>query len=281
MRTRNIFRIAITVGVALLSLFLVLFVNKIEYGLILMLVLVIGYLVWKAFIQHSEEAEKILLLANSEKDKEIQNLKKQLESEKQTTLNITEVKNICKIINQEVHFSFLRHVTHTEEYDGDNYTFNGVIEIEGKALFGIDFDKLKYKIESGVLYVGQEQSNYAISCEFTPTWLFSVFLKDRKTVDRFLFGKKHEGAKENDYSIRRLPEISTELMSSIQKDISQRRIAELVPNIEQTKKTLQSVLQSKYPNYTIKLVDVDTQDSSFHSLSTLSGPELIYLEQRT
>lgn len=277
---RKILRIVIAVAVVLLSLFLILFLNKTEYGLILMLVLVIGYLIWKAFIQRREEAEETLLLANSEKDKEIENLRRQLENERQSTLNITDVRNVCKYINQEVEFLFYRPVIRSEEYDGNGYTFKGVAEIKGKAFFGIDFDKLKYKIESGVLYVGQEQSAWAISCEFTPTWLFRVFLKDSKVVDRFLFGKKHEGAKEDDYSIRRLPEISTELMSSIQRDISQRRIAELVPNIEQTKKTLQIALQNKYPNYTIKLVDVEPQDASFQSINSLSEPELSLLDSR-
>lgn len=277
-RKRKVFRWLIAITIVLLSLFLIFFMNKIEYALILLLFLVIGFLVWKAYIQRNEERDMQLLWENEEKERQIKNLKNQLESQRQSSLNLEDVRNVFKVINQEVEFSFYRPVRHYEDYDVDSYTFNGIVKIEGKALFGVDFDNLKYKIESGILYVGQEKNKYAISCEFTPTWTFQIFLKDSKVKHRKLFGDKYIDAKENDYTIRRLPELSTELMKNVQEDITQRRITELTPNIEQTKVTLQNVLANKFPEYKIELVDVEAEDSSYQLLSSLKPLELNLIE---
>ena len=70
----------------------------------------------------------------------------------------------------------------------------------------------------------------------------------------------------------------TELLKNVQEDITQRRITELTPNIEQTKVTLQNVLANKFPEYKIELVDVEAEDSSYQLLSSLKPLELNLIE---
>ena len=152
--------ITTAVLVLLLALRLVFYRETLWIGLILLLVGLISFLVWKAFIKNSSEDLKRSKRRGAELEQEVENLRRQiaglsreLEEKGRSPLNVVELSPILHLAVMNIDSSFVR--TFIREDDENGLTFNGALRADICAEYGIKLEEVgfRYDADSNSLYL--------------------------------------------------------------------------------------------------------------------------------
>ena len=122
-----------------------------KYGLILFCILLVAFLVWKAFIQGSKEDLKRseqrgdeLADEVSRLQKTVSDLSRELAEKSRTRLNVLDLKPIMHLAVLNLDTSFTR--TYVRE-SGDGMTFNGALRADICAEYGIRLEDVRFRYD--------------------------------------------------------------------------------------------------------------------------------------
>ncbi len=146
MKFKNLRAYLIVAG--LVALGLILLLNKVLIaGLIMLGIGGIIFSMWEFFLKEKEKQLDELAREMKRIQTENNALKQDLDELSRRRLNITEVNEILELGLIEVDTSFKRTVNRNLEIDRKQVQFIGVLHVDFVAKYGIDFKKLKYRID--------------------------------------------------------------------------------------------------------------------------------------
>ncbi len=137
----------VVVVLVVLSAILLLFNKAVVTGLIVLGTGVILVSFWELFLKEKENKIDQLSREIQLMKEENQNLKQTVDELSNRRLNITEVNEILDLGLIEVDTSFKRTVNKALKEGDRNVQFIGVLRVDFTAKYGIDFRKLKYRID--------------------------------------------------------------------------------------------------------------------------------------
>ena len=151
------FRTVAVIIVAILLLavgVLLLFASStLKYGVILIAGIVLGYLVWKAFIKNGREELIKSEQRNDELTNQLSELRRELDTLRHSPLNVASLTPVLHLSVLNVDTSFTR--TYVREDKERSLVFNGALRADICAEYGVRLEDVRFKYEpdSDTLYV--------------------------------------------------------------------------------------------------------------------------------
>lgn len=219
--------ITAAVLVLLLALRLVFYRETLWIGLILLLVGLISFLVWKAFIKNSSEDLKRSKRRGAELEQEVENLRRQiaglsreLEEKGRSPLNVVELSPILHLAVMNIDSSFVR--TFIREDDENGLTFNGALRADICAEYGIKLEEVgfRYDTDSNSLYLANFHPGLISFSKKQLSWEIANSYASRSILGRHFSSASHPAAKA--FTAR----MCRELRDGLEKEIDERKIAE-------------------------------------------------------
>ena len=134
---------AILILVGLIALF-----NKVfAAGLIIIGIGILVFSVWEFFLKEKEAKMDMLIKEIERINSENKSLKKEMVELSNRKLNISDVNDILELGLIEVNTNFKRTVTENLQVGDKTVQFIGVLHVDFIAKYGVDFRKLKYRID--------------------------------------------------------------------------------------------------------------------------------------
>jgi len=219
--------ITAAVLVLLLALRLVFYRETLWIGLILLLVGLISFLVWKAFIKNNSEDLKRSKRRGAELEQEVENLRRQiaglsreLEEKGRSPLNVVELSPILHLAVMNIDSSFVR--TFIREDDENGLTFNGALRADICAEYGIKLEEVgfRYDADSNSLYLANFHPGLISFSKKQLSWEIANSYASRSILGRHFSSASHPAAKA--FTAR----MCRELRDGLEKEIDERKIAE-------------------------------------------------------
>lgn len=229
--------ILLAVVVLLIALKLVFYRETLWIGLILLLAGLIGFLVWKAFIQNGREDLRRSERKGKALEEEVGSLKRQiaglyreLEEKGRSPLNVVELSPILHLAVMNIDSSFVR--TYIREDEEQGLTFNGALRADICAEYGIKLEDVgfRYDSDTNTLYLANFQPGLMSFSKKQLNWEIANSFASRSLLGRHFSSASHPAAKA--YTAR----MCKELRDDLEKEIDERKIAEfgwLSPMISQ------------------------------------------------
>jgi len=229
--------IAAAVLVLLVALRFVFYRETLWIGLVLVLALLIGFLVWKAFIKNGRED----LLRSERKgealEEEVTSLKKQiaglyreLEEKGRSPINVVELSPILHVAVMDIDSSFVR--TFIREDEKNDLVFNGALRADIRAEYGIKLEEVGFRYDeaSNTLYLANFHPGLISFSKKQLSWEIANSYASRNILGRHFSSASHPAAKAF------TEKMCKELRDGLEKEIDDRKIAEfewLSPMISQ------------------------------------------------
>lgn len=229
--------IAAAVVVLLIVLRLVFYRETLWIGLILFFVLLLAFLVWKAFIKNGREDLRRSERKGEELEEEVASLKKQiaglyreLEEKGRSPLNVVELSPILHLAVMNIDSSFVRTFIREDEEAG--LTFNGALRADICAEYGIKLEEVgfRYDQETNTLFLANFHPGLISFSKKQLNWEIANSYASRNILGRHFSSASNPAAKA--YTAR----MCKELRDGLEKEIDDRKIAEfewLSPMISQ------------------------------------------------
>jgi len=141
------YRYYIITGLAVLIAVVLLSNKFVITGLVILGIGVLVLSLWEFFLKEKEKKIDALSSEIQRMKIENQSLKKDIDELSNRKLNITEIHDILDLGLIEVDTSFKRTVNRNFRADDRQVQFIGVLHVDFVAKYGVDFRKLKYKID--------------------------------------------------------------------------------------------------------------------------------------
>lgn len=149
-KTRKIIFIAVLAIAGLVCLRLVLFETTLKYGLVLLAVILLSYLIWRAFVKtgqeelkRSEEREAGLMDEIASLKKTVFSLDRQLAEKEQSRLNVIGLSPILHVAVLNIDSSFVRPYIREE----GGLRFEGALRADICAEYGIKLEEVRFKYD--------------------------------------------------------------------------------------------------------------------------------------
>ena len=219
--------IFLAVVVLLIALRLIFYRETLWIGLVLMLSGLIGFLVWKAYIQNgredlrrSERKGKALEEEIGSLKRELAGLYRELEEKSRSPLNVVELSPILHLAVMNIDTSFVR--TYIREDEEEGLTFNGALRADICAEYGIKLEDVgfRYDSDTNTLFLANFQPGLISFSKKQLNWEIANSFAARSVLGRRISSASHPAAK--DYTARMCKELRDEL----EKEIDERKIAE-------------------------------------------------------
>ena len=225
---RNIIAYVVLVLALAFAVYLLFWENALKYGLIVLGIVLIGYLVWKAFIKTSndelhakERKEKEL---NSEIDtlrRKVNALSRRLAEKDQTKMNVVEITPVLHIAIMSVDTFFVR----TFQRERDRMTFNGAMRVDLCAEYGIRLEDVLFKFDESTncLYLANFKPGMISYSKKQLRWEFAQASRKRRgSLFNSRPGSVMDGATE-----AYVKEMCEEIRTELEREIDTRRVEEL------------------------------------------------------
>lgn len=229
--------ITLAVIIALFALRMVFYRETLWIGVLLLLAVVIGFLVWKAFIQNgredlrrSERKGKALEEEVGSLKRELAGLYRELEEKSRSPLNVVELSPILHLAVMNIDSSFVR--TYIREDQEEGLTFNGALRADICAEYGIKLEDVgfRYDADSNTLFLANFQPGLISFSKKQLNWEIA-----NSFASRTIFGK-HFSSASNPAAKAYTARMCRELRDDLEKEIDERKISEfawLSPMISQ------------------------------------------------
>jgi hypothetical protein len=229
--------ITLAVIIALFALRMVFYRETLWIGVLLLLAVVIGFLVWKAFIQNgredlrrSERKGKALEEEVGSLKRELAGLYRELEEKSRSPLNVVELSPILHLAVMNIDSSFVR--TYIREDQEEGLTFNGALRADICAEYGIKLEDVgfRYDADSNTLFLANFQPGLISFSKKQLNWEIANSFASRTIFGRHFSSASNPAAKA--YTAR----MCRELRDDLEKEIDERKISEfawLSPMISQ------------------------------------------------
>ena len=229
--------ITLAVIIALFALRMVFYRETLWIGVLLLLAVVIGFLVWKAFIQNgredlrrSERKGKALEEEVGSLKRELAGLYRELEEKSRSPLHVVELSPILHLAVMNIDSSFVR--TYIREDQEEGLTFNGALRADICAEYGIKLEDVgfRYDADSNTLFLANFQPGLISFSKKQLNWEIA-----NSFASRTIFGK-HFSSASNPAAKAYTARMCRELRDDLEKEIDERKISEfawLSPMISQ------------------------------------------------
>ena len=229
--------ITLAVIIALFALRMVFYRETLWIGVLLLLAVVIGFLVWKAFIQNgredlrrSERKGKALEEEVGSLKRELAGLYRELEEKSRSPLNVVELSPILHLAVMNIDSSFVR--TYIREDQEEGLTFNGALRADICAEYGIKLEDVgfRYDADTNTLFLANFQPGLISFSKKQLNWEIA-----NSFASRTIFGK-HFSSASNPAAKAYTARMCRELRDDLEKEIDERKISEfawLSPMISQ------------------------------------------------
>ena len=229
--------ITLAVIIALFALRMVFYRETLWIGVLLLLAVVIGFLVWKAFIQNgredlrrSERKGKALEEEVGSLKRELAGLYRELEEKSRSPLNVVELSPILHLAVMNIDSSFVR--TYIREDQEEGLTFNGALRADICAEYGIKLEDVgfRYDADTNTLFLANFQPGLISFSKKQLNWEIANSFASRTIFGRHFSSASNPAAKA--YTAR----MCRELRDDLEKEIDERKISEfawLSPMISQ------------------------------------------------
>ena len=229
--------ITLAVIIALFALRMVFYRETLWIGVLLLLAVVIGFLVWKAFIQNgredlrrSERKGKALEEEVGSLKRELAGLYRELVEKSRSPLNVVELSPILHLAVMNIDSSFVR--TYIREDQEEGLTFNGALRADICAEYGIKLEDVgfRYDADTNTLFLANFQPGLISFSKKQLNWEIANSFASRTIFGRHFSSASNPAAKA--YTAR----MCRELRDDLEKEIDERKISEfawLSPMISQ------------------------------------------------
>ena len=229
--------IALAVVIFLLALRFIFYRETLWIGLALLLIGLIGFLVWKAFVKNGREDLRRSERKGKELEEEVTNLRKQiaglyreLEEKGRSPLNVVELSPILHLAVMNIDSSFVR--TYIREDEDAGLTFNGALRADICAEYGIKLEEVgfRYDAVNNTLYLADFRPGLISFSKKQLSWEIANSFASRSILGRNFVSASNPAAKA--YTAK----MCKELRDDLEKEIDDRKIAEfewLSPMISQ------------------------------------------------
>ena len=226
-KSKKYILIALSVIVALVALRLIFYREKLWIGLVLVLVVLISFLVWKAFIKNGREDLRRSERKGEALEEEVANLRRQiaglsreLEEKGRSPLNVVELSPILHVAVMNIDSSFVRTFIREDEEAG--LTFNGAIRADICAEYGIKLEEVgfRYDADTNTLYLADFHPGLISFSKKQLSWEIANSYASRNILGRHFSSASHPAAKA--YTVK----MCKELRDGLEKEIDERKIAE-------------------------------------------------------
>ena len=220
-KTRTIISIAVAVVMGIVCLRLLLLEATLKYGLILLGVLALAFLVWKAFIKSGQDE----LLASEKHGEELQGevneLRRRLEEMSRSRLNVTGISPILHLSVLEIDTSFTR--SYIREDKRAKLTFQGALRTDICAEYGVKLEDVRFKYDeaSQTLFLAGFQPGLLSFSKKQMTWDLASSVRERDFFGWIELPPVDDA--EAEAFTKRMKE---EIRAEVEKEIDERRIAE-------------------------------------------------------
>ena len=229
--------IALAVVIFLLALRFIFYRETLWIGLALLLIGLIGFLVWKAFVKNGREDLRRSERKGKELEEEVTNLRKQiaglyreLEEKGRSPLNVVELSPILHLAVMNIDSSFVR--TYIREDEDAGLTFNGALRADICAEYGIKLEEVGFRYDAlnNTLYLADFRPGLISFSKKQLSWEIANSFASRSILGRNFVSASNPAAKA--YTAK----MCKELRDDLEKEIDDRKIAEfewLSPMISQ------------------------------------------------
>lgn len=226
-KSKKYILIALSVIVALVALRLIFYRETLWIGLVLVLVVLISFLVWKAFIKNGREDLRRSERKGEALEEEVANLRRQiaglsreLEEKGRSPLNVVELSPILHVAVMNIDSSFVRTFIREDEEAG--LTFNGAIRADICAEYGIKLEEVgfRYDADTNTLYLADFHPGLISFSKKQLNWEIANSYASRNILGRHFSSASHPAAKA--YTVK----MCKELRDGLEKEIDERKIAE-------------------------------------------------------
>ena len=238
--------IAGAVVVGLVAVRMVFYRETLWIGLSLVLIALIAFLVWKAFIKNgredllrSERRSKALEDEVKDLKGQIAGLNRELEEKGKSRLNVVELSPILHLAVMNIDTSFVR--TYIREDEKAGLTFNGALRANICAEYGIKLEEVGFRYDSSTdtLYLANFHPGLISFSKKQLNWEIATAFASRPVLSRLFSSGSLPSAKA--YRER----MCKELRDDLEKEIDDRKIAEfewLSPMVSQQVTDMMKVL---------------------------------------
>ena len=191
-----------------------------KYGLILLGIVAVAFLVWKAFIKGSQEE-----LARSEKlsgelEQQVADLRRELDELSHSPLHVTALTPVLHLSVLNIDTSFTR--TYERKDDERGLTFKGALRADICAEYGIRLEDVNFRYDapSDTLWLANFHPGLLSFSKKQLQWDLAVALRNRSVLGIPLPPVDDKTA--DDFT----KEMKEHIREEVEKEIDQRRIAE-------------------------------------------------------
>lgn len=210
------------------AVYLLFWQNALQYGLIVLGVICIGFLVWKAFVKTGND--KLIAKERKEKElngeidtlrREVNSLSRRLAEKDNTKMNVVEMNPVLHIAMMTVDTFFVR----TFQRERDRMTFNGALKVDLCAEYGIRLEDVLFKFDepTNCLYLANFKPGMISYSKKQLHW--EIAQASRKRRGSLL--NPHPGSVMDETTEAYTKEMCEEIRTELEKEIDTRRVDEL------------------------------------------------------
>lgn len=151
-KARTVLTAAVGLAAAAVCVRLLFFRDTIIYGFVLLGLIIVGFLVWKAFIKNGREDLRRAKRKEEALEDEVETLKSQIaglnreiEEKNKSRLNVVGISPILHLAVMNIDSSFVR--TYTRE-SPDGFSFNGALRADICAEYGVKLEEIGFKYDA-------------------------------------------------------------------------------------------------------------------------------------
>ena len=220
-KTRLVITIIVAVILALLCLRLLLAEATMKYGLILLGVLALAFLVWKAFIQNGQKELRASEEHSEQLQQQVDELKHRLEEMSHSRLNVTGISPILHLSVLQLDTSFTR--SYIREDKEHKLTFNGALRTDICAEYGVRLEDVRFKYDDATqtLYLAHFQPGLLSFSKKQMTWDIANSVRERD-----FFGWIELPPVDDEEAQSFTTRMKEEIRAEVEKEIDERKIAE-------------------------------------------------------
>lgn len=217
----HIVTIAVAALLGVLCIWMLLQVATLKYGLILLGVLALAFLVWKAFIKSGQDELRASEKHGEELQGQVDELRRRLEEMSRSRLNITGISPILHLSVLEIDTSFTR--SYVREDKKHQLTFNGALRTDICAQYGVKLEDVRFKYDDATqtLYLAGFRPGLLSFSKKQMTWDIANSVRGRD-----FFGWIELPPVDDDEAEAFTKRMKEDIRAEVEKEIDERRIAE-------------------------------------------------------
>ena len=217
---RMVMFIVVAVLLAIAGITMLFTASTLKYGLILLGVVAVGFLVWKAFIANSRAELSKSEERNEQLEHQVSELNRQIDELRHSPLNVTGLTPVLHLAVLNIDTSFTR--TYIREDERRGLSFNGALRADISAEYGVRLEDVRFRYDEpadtlyvagfrpGIISFSRKQLNWDLARTIRSRSFFGIELPpvDDKAAEDFT------------------REMTEKIRGEVEKEIDERKIKE-------------------------------------------------------